>query len=276
MTDRQKMRIRMEDNNFQQENIKEEQNTEETKQIPDGNEICKFRGKIIGFLFLAITYTFIIGMMTVPVLMCKPAIYLYPEKTQKYEVKLDKSIKYNNVIPEYHNGWVVEAEPNGNIRDLQPKYTNCNKLPSDFGFEYAKKACEINKYPYIYWDGVQIKKPLPDKKEGFLVKYNEIENFLNEKADEIALIKDEKKEFVRYWTHKMQEKNWKYYIVYFLQNEEVDEYLPITLNPAPQNSNRVQIIIRKGKKNLKLEEQKLFPIIRQGSTIVEWGGVIKK
>ncbi len=214
--------------------------------------------------------------MTKPTLMTKPAIYLYPEKTQRIEIKLDKSIKYKNVIPKYHKGWVVEAEPNGTIRDLQAKYTNCKKLPyNEFGFEYSKEACKINKYPYIYWDGIQTKKTLPEKKEGFIVKNKDIVKFLSAKADEIGFIKAEKKEFVRYWTQKMQEKNWKYYRVNFLQNEEVDNYLPIYVNPQPDNSNRVEIIIKKGQKNTKIQEQKLIPFKRDGFTLIEWGGTIK-
>ena len=260
--------------------ISENTQDEEVWQEKSEKELIEeYKSDLIILLSLIAAALFLFIIFVMPALSNnthKPAIYLYPEKTQKYEVKLDKSIKYNNVIPKYHNGWVVEAEPNGNIRDLQPKYTNCDKLPDDFGFEYAKEACEINKYPYIYWDGVQIKKRLPDKEEGFLVKYSEIEDFLNKKADEIALIKDEKKEFVRYWTHKMQEKKWEYYRVYFLQNEEVDEYLPIKVEPKIKNSNRVQIIVRKGKKNLKLKPQMLIPIERKGGTLIEWGGVIKK
>ncbi len=209
----------------------------------------------------------------------KPAIYLYPETTQKVEIQLDKTIKYKNVIPKYnkHTGWIVEAEPNGYLRDLQPKYTECKKLPyKEFGFEYSYEACEINKYPYIYWDGIQLAKPLPDKKVGFHVKRDDIVSFLTEKADLIGLNTNEKKEFVRYWSKKMQETDWKYFRVYFLQNEEVDNYLPIMVTPVPNNSNRVEIIIREAKKRDKIEEQKLIPFKRDGFTLVEWGGIIKK
>ena len=133
----------------------------------------------------------------------------------------------------------------------------------------------MNKYPYIYWDGVQITKPLPDKKEGFLVKRADIDTFLNEKADALKMNEAEKSEFTRYWSKKMKDKKWKYYRVYFLQNDEVNDYLPLYVNPKPDNSNRVQIIIRRGNKNMNLPAQKLMPIERKGFTLVEWGGVIK-
>ncbi len=209
----------------------------------------------------------------------KPALYLYPDTTQRIEVKLDRSIKYKNTVPKYNKktGWVVEAEPTGVIRDLQPKYTECKKLPTkEFGLEYALNACQINKYPYIYWDGIQLAKPLPDKSTGFHVKKDDIVSFLTSKADELGMNTTEKKEFIKYWSQQMQETGWKYFRVYFLQNEEVDAYLPISLNPAPKSSNRLQIIVRQAGKRTKIEEQKLLPFNREGYTLVEWGGIIKK
>jgi hypothetical protein len=207
----------------------------------------------------------------------KPAIYLYPKETTKIEVKLDKSIKYKNTIPNYKKGWLVEADATGTIRDLQPKNTHCNKLPSKkFGFEYSKQACELNKYPYIYWDGKQLFKPIPKKNVGFIVKKKNIDAFLLDAATKLQLNNTEKFDFVRYWAQKMKDKKWAYYRVYFLQNAEVDAYLPLTINPNPESVNRIEIIIRKGKKNEKITPQNIIPVKREGYTMVEWGGAIFK
>ena len=211
-----------------------------------------------------------------PPLDYKPAIYLYPDKEQKVEIKLAKSIKYLNTIPNYHKGWVVMAKPTGILYDLQPQYTDCEKLPFDkFGFEYSKKACENNTYPYIFWDGVQITKPLPQKDVGFIVKKEEIEDFLNDSADALKMNKDEKAEFMSYWTNMMREKGYENFRVYFFQNEEVDDYLPIKVSPKPKSSNRVQIVINQAQEDEQIEPQELIPFIREGFTLVEWGGVIK-
>ena len=265
--------------NNDEQNVAIEKNANE---IPTDEEIYSFRNGLITLLFVTSVVIGFGGAIILPTLMNnthKPAIYLYPEITQRIEIQLDRSIKYKNVIPKYNKktGWVVEAEPSGNIRDLQPKHTECKKLPhKEFGFEYAQEACEINKYPYIYWDGVQLAKPLPDKKVGFHVKSDNIVSFLTEKADVLGLNTAEKKEFVRYWSKRMQETNWKYFRVYFLQNEEVDNYFPIKVTPEPKTSNRLQIVIRQAKKREKIEEQKLIPINRDGFTLVEWGGIIRK
>ena len=150
-----------------EEEIKEQDTVMETEQEVDENLPFKLRNSV----FIIFFFLVLIGLMCMPTLMLKPAIYLYPKETTKIEIKLDKSIKYTNVIPNYKRGWLVEADSSGSIRDLQPKYTNCNKLPyKQFGFEYSKQACEINKYPYIYWDGKQLLKPIPKKNVGFIVK----------------------------------------------------------------------------------------------------------
>lgn len=264
------------------ENNSEETIKDETPQISPEEELDKeilnFRWKIVSFLGLAVVYCFIVFLIVSPlfVVTSKPAIYLYPDKEQKVEIKLDKSIKYFNVIPNYHNGWVVMAKPNGIIYDLQPKYTDCAKLPYDkFGFEYSKKACEVNVYPYIFWDGIQLLKPLPQKEAGFIVDRKQIENFLSSSADLLKMNSNEKAEFISFWTYKMKEKNYDKFKVYFLQNEEVDKYLPIKVSPKPKSSNRVQIVIDKANDNEQIEEQILVPFSREGFTLVEWGGVIK-
>ncbi len=257
-----------------QENLDENQKKDQ-EIFEDENAGFKLRNAVLGFVISLFIIGFVVFAFTVEPVNYKPAIYLYPENTTQISVKLDKTIKYKNVIPKYKNGWYVEAEPNGVLRDLQPKYTNCEKLPyKEFGFEYSKQACEINKYPYIYWDGVQVVKPVPKKNEGFIVKSENIEDFLSKKADELNFNKEEKVEFVRYWNKKVKNTGWKQVKIYFLQNEDVENYLPLYIDPRPDNINRVEIVITKAKKNEKIKEQTLIPFNRSGYTMVEWGGMI--
>ena len=270
----------MDENNNPQDEIKQEETLEQTPQAVEvsDEEVTTFRWKVASFLALSSIAVFVLFLLISPFFTytSKPAIYLYPDKEQKVEVKLDKSIQYINTIPNYHNGWVVMAKPNGIIYDLQPQYTDCKKLPyNEFGFEYSKKACEVNAYPYIFWDGIQLLKPLPQKETGFIVEREQIENFLNDSADLLKMTGNEKAEFISFWAYKMKEKNYDKFKVYFLQNEEVDKYLPIKVSPKPKSSNRVQIVIDKANDDEQIEEQILIPFSREGFTLVEWGGVIK-
>ena len=148
-------------------------NGNEINLTPTEEEVCNYRKKLMTFLMGILSFLIlsaIVIIMTVPTMNYKPAIYLYSEKPTQVSIKLDKTIKYDITIPKYKKGWRVQTEQNGIIKDLQPKYTKCSKLPDTFGFEYAKKACEENKYPYIYWDGIELTKPIPKKDYGFLYK----------------------------------------------------------------------------------------------------------
>lgn len=256
-------------------------NENEINSIPTEEEVIKYRKHLAFFLtgFLSFLFTCVLVIFLIAPFFTytsKPAIYLYSEKPTQVSIKLDKTIKYDITIPKYKNGWKVQTEQNGIIKDLQPKYTKCSKLPDTFGFEYAKESCEINQYPYIYWDGMQLTKPITKKDYGFIVKKEDMETFLTAKADELKFNEAEKKEFVRYWSKTSLNKKWKKYKIYFLQNEEVQNLYPLYVEPAPDSINRVQIIISKAKRQDKPYPQTLKPIKRKGFTLVEWGGSITK
>lgn len=236
----------------------------------------KFKQDLITFLVL-LNGLIIFLIMATPTVMYKPAIYLYPSQPTKVNITLDKTIVIQTNIPKYHNGWNVLAYPNGKIVDLQSQFTDCDKLESSrFGFEYAKDACKNNNYPYIFWEGEQITKLLPKKNDGWVVAKSEINKFLNEKTDEIGFNKNEKSEFIRYWSYALNNKKSNYFFIYFIQNSEVDKYAPIYVKPQPDSTNRILMIVRPIEKPIKCKKQKLETFKRDGFTLVEWGGSIEK
>lgn len=238
--------------------------------------VRRFRCDILIFLVIANAFVLLI-LMFKPTVMTKPAIYLYPQKSTKINITLSKTILIGTNIPKYHNGWYVMAYPNGKIVDLQPEYTSCNKLKyNKVGFEYAYNACVNNNYPYIFWDGKQIIKPIPKKREGWVVKQAETQKFLNEKLDIIGFNSTEKNDFITYWQYKLHKANSKYYFICFLQNEEVDNYAPMNVSPKPDSINRILMIIQPLNQPIQVKEQKLQKISRKGFSMVEWGGIVKK
>lgn len=244
--------------------------------IDEDKIVRKFRSDIIIFLVIVNAIVFLI-LMFMPTTMAKPAIYLYPQKPTKIDITLSKTILIGTNIPKYHNGWNVMAYSNGKIIDLQPKYTDCNKLKQNkVGFEYAYNACINNNYPYIFWDGRQITKPVPKKQEGWVINQSEIQTFLNEKLDKIGFNSTEKIDFISYWQYKLHQQNSKYYFIYFLQNEEVDDYAPMNINPKPNSINRILMIVQPIGKPIKVNEQKLQKISRRGFSVVDWGGILKR
>ena len=87
-----------------------------------------------------------------------------------------------------------------------------------------------------------------------------------------------KKEFLRYWITKLSKKGHKKYHIYFLQDEEVDNYLPMNVKPKPDSINRIYIVAKPVNKNynIKPEPQKLRAIQRKGFTLVDWGGMVTR
>lgn len=206
----------------------------------------------------------------------KPAIYLYSDNLPKMvNVRLDYFVITKNTVPQkYLNSWKVIAHKDGHLTDLQPEKTNCKSLPATFGFEYAQSACEINKYPYIYWDGDKFIKQVPKKLLGWSIKKENIKEFLTQKANEIGMNTAEKTEFVRYWSEIISNYPATDFRIYFLQNEEVDDWIKLDISPKPDSWNRIEVVFTPIQPNTHSTPYALKKIKRQGFTMVEWGGII--
>lgn len=206
----------------------------------------------------------------------KPAIYLYSDNLPKMvNVRLDYFVLTKNTVPQkYLNSWKVIAHKDGHLTDLQPEKTNCDSLPATFGFEYAQTACKANNYPYIYWDGDKFIKEVPKKLLGWSVKKENIREFLSQKADEMAMNTSEKTEFVRYWSEIISNYPATDFRIYFLQNEEVDDWIKLSISPKPDSWNRIEVVFTPVQPNTQSTPYPLKKIKRQGFTMVEWGGII--
>ena len=106
----------------------------------------------------------------------KPVIYFYPEEECEISVKLKNEELLTLTYPIYQNEWNIKAYPNGMITEL-----NTGK-----------------KYYSLYYES-KMKNKYKIEKDGFIVKGEDVEEFLNEKLDYIGLNYKEKEEFIIYW-----------------------------------------------------------------------------
>ncbi|MFH1822937.1 MAG: hypothetical protein ABH830_04520, partial [Patescibacteria group bacterium] len=127
----------------------------------------------------------------------KPVIYLYPEAEIDVQVYVSPSGGFTKTEPAYNNGWKVRANPDSEI------------------YNYSDK----NIYPYLFWEGYALDYERPE--QGFVVKKENIKEFLEAKLLQLGLIKKEYDEFIEFWLPKMQEKN--YYFITFVPREEFDK-----------------------------------------------------
>jgi hypothetical protein len=179
--------------------------------------------------------------------MCKPVVYLYPQKDTAVSVKVapNGGMIFSN--PLYKEGWNVLARPNGKITNSDNK---------DYG--------------YLFWEGIGINLPWPN--EGFVVKKSELKNFFNNSLAELSLNKTEIKDFNDYWTARLQESD--YWQISFINQADFEKIAPLNVDPAPDTIIRAMMYAKPLAKPIALPKQVLQGKARAGFTLVEWGGAV--
>ena len=177
----------------------------------------------------------------------KPVIYLYPTQETEIFVKLLNNEKITCSYPKYINGWHVLAKPNGNLIDL-----NTGR----------------NLYS-LYYESESIEK-FNVAQEGFVVKGEDSAKFLEEKLEVLGLTEREAEEFIIYWLPKLESNKYNY--IRFATDEEINNNMPLEINPKPDTVIRIIMIFKGLEKPIDVEEQNLNSIERNGFVAVEWGG----
>ncbi len=175
----------------------------------------------------------------------KPVIYLYPSKASDITVKLNYNGELKTTYPKYNGKWQVKAYPNGNIIN----------------------SADNKSYSYLFWEGnsdIQY-----DFSTGFVVKGEDTVDFLQETLSKIGLNPKEYNEFIVYWLPKMQDNT--YNLISF-QGDNYTENAELIIDPQPDSLLRVFMAYKALDKAITIEEQNIKPFVRNGFTVVEWGG----
>jgi hypothetical protein len=205
----------------------------------------------------------------------KPVVYLYPTQPTEVHVQFEVPMELTTDIPTYTTGWDVLANPNGQLKDLQPQDTNCSAIDtSAFGSEYAADACKSGIYPYLYWEG-RTSNSYPHESDGWIVSKNNLASFMNSTLDSIGFSAQEKSDMVSYWIPEMLKKNMPYYRISFFQTAQMDQFIPMKVTPQPQSVYRLFLDWSPLDKepSTPLKPETLSHVVRSGFTLVEWGGL---
>lgn len=177
----------------------------------------------------------------------KPIIYLYPEKEQKINVKLDFEGSLTHTYPKYpEQGWTVEAKPDGTLTDENGR-----------------------SYYALFWEGDA------DKNfhfhEGFVVPGNETASFFEKSLAVLGLTDKEANEFIVYWLPLME--NNPYNLIHF-STHEYEEMAKLNITPTPDQIIRVMMVWSPLEQPVSIPPQNLAALntSRKGFTVVEWGG----
>lgn len=180
----------------------------------------------------------------------KPVIYLYPESTQKVDVKIDVKGGMSYSDPTYNEGWSVVATPSSQLTNLSD-----NKI-----------------YPYLFWEGRGGMYQSPQ--EGFVVARANVHSFLVEKLTAYGLNEKEIADFVEFWEPRMQAAP--FYFVGFHGTQVMNAIAPLTVTPQPDSVFRILMDYKPLEKEIRAKEPRMpRPFKREGFTLVEWGGVIR-
>lgn len=182
---------------------------------------------------------------------CKPAIYLYPQKRQNTNVKVKTKGRFTLTIPEYkNNGWDVVASPNGKI-------------------EFDNKL-----YPYLYYESEIPTAIINVPKNGFVVKFESLNKLFDSLLPRIGLAENEAREFSLYWNKALPYSS--YYFVGVMENKDIDAIEPLEIFPNPDTVIRVRLYFKAIPTNIKVEEPVIKTPKRKGFSVVEWGGMVEK
>ena len=176
----------------------------------------------------------------------KPIIYLYPKTETDVVVELKKPELIVCSYPKYESKWSVLAKPDGTLIDQKTG----RKL---YSLYYESKTEPIN------------------ITDGFVVKGEDSDSFLEEKLALLGLTEREAEEFIVYWLPRL--KSNPYNLIHFATREELDNYMPIEIIPKPDNFIRVWMIFEALDEPIEIDEQTLTSPERDGFVAVEWGGV---
>ena len=181
-----------------------------------------------------------------PITVDKPIIYIYPKEELRVSVKLLNSSLLTTSYPKYNDGWNVIATPSGTLKEIE---TNRN-------------------YYGLYYEGSGHNVTM--KKDGFVIKGEDTTKFLEEKLEILGLNEREINEFIIYWLPKLEANKYNY--IRFETLEEIENYMPLEITPAPDTIIRVVMDYKPLNERITIEEQKLTPQKRSGYSVVEWGG----
>jgi hypothetical protein len=181
---------------------------------------------------------------------CEPILYLYPEQNEDVEVRLGEDVAITSSYPAYHDGWLVSAQPDGELTDVQSG----------------------KRLPYLFWEGHSY--ILPRETKGFVVKSTDLRTFLENTLPQLGLSAKEANDFIAAWSLKLTESP--YYFITFIDKAVIDRFYPLRISPKPDTVIRVFMDFTPLYTPIRVQPLPLAPPLqRRGFTVVEWGVLVR-
>lgn len=177
----------------------------------------------------------------------KPVIYLYPETTTQVSVQVGANITKSD--PAYQNVWNVLATPSGMLTVAEKQYDS------------------------LFWEGIGWGK-YPEISSGTVVETKNVAEKIKSDLTRIGLNEKEIADFSEFWLPKMPTS--KYTRLTWFTTKEMDQLAPLKVSPKPDTSIRVFLDFAGLDSQESIAPQTLPHYNRNGFTLVEWGGLLRK
>ncbi len=182
---------------------------------------------------------------------CKPAVYLYPEKTSYVSVKVNSKQSLTYTDPAYPTGgWNVLAAPSGQII-------------------YQNKT-----FDYLYYETKAADRDIQKPTSGYVVKKSELNSLFSNILPKLGLNTTESQQFSEYWLKALPDSP--YYFVGIVPQSNLNSLAALNINPKPKTEIRVSLYFETLKEKQNVDVPEISTPTRAGFTVVEWGGIFKK
>lgn len=187
----------------------------------------------------------------------KPVVYAYSDVNTAFSLKLLPKGDLIFTYPLLPNDsvWEMSTSQNGNLKDQN-------------GTEF----------PYLFWDAKQNNNSKFESKldvfQASILNKKEVLPFLDSILTHLKLNQKEKTDFITYWGPRLVQKE--YCFVQFQVNEVCNQFAQYEISPKPDHFNRLYLLFSNldiVPENLKTQKQNLEPFLRDGFTLIEWGGI---
>ena len=180
-------------------------------------------------------------------LVYKPNIYLYPEDEIPVTVIFGLPALLVDTLPRYTSQWQVTAAPNGQLTDSDGK---------NYGFLFYESETDPALFNY---------------REGWILSANDRERQLRQIMGQFGFNAAETRDFIDFWISKLVPGT--DYCLYPQPTEIVDCAMPLIVSPEPDSIFRLWFAFVPCTGQTP-HQPEITPIIRDGFSLVEWGGFI--
>lgn len=180
----------------------------------------------------------------------KPVIYLYPEQAMPVHVSVGLRGVMSVSEPSHGaHGWNVVAQTDGTVVNQADGRT----------------------YPNLFWEGAGVHYTMP--KEGFVIRGTDTDAWLTKTLATIGFTERESGEFREFWIPRLPKTP--YLFLTFIPQEHFDRDAPLLITPRPDSVSRVFMEYRGLEAPISVPPLTLPKIVRNGFTVVEWGGALR-